>query len=432
MMSFSRRDFLKMAGAASALTTLASSPISRLVAQGDDVTVVWWQSHGGALGELLTDFAQQFSEMDNGITIQVEYQGGYTDTMNKVITSAAANALPDMLHVGDGQYPPLARNNILLPLDELINGPNGIDLEEYSEPIYRGVLDGTMYQLALGVSTPIFHYNADALEAAGFDGPPETWDEFFDEYLPKLTTDDQFAFAYSPGSWWQQTAYWSNGVMINDDNWEIDLANPAAISWFERMQSARQNDQVKFPSPTDEGGGAGIYSSGKAAMLIDSTGLIGNIDNLSDGAFVAEVGFLPGGSAGRFVPSGGNGLSIINGISDEKRDAAWEFIKFIHASEQFTQYDTLSGYIPITAPTSAAMADILSDDPRRQVAIDQFEFSRWHMRFHTLARGEQALKDAWNECVQTDVNVADRLGQLQEEAIEIVRDAGFEPTLPES
>ncbi|MBZ0302827.1 MAG: ABC transporter substrate-binding protein [Anaerolineae bacterium] len=431
-MSFSRRDFLKITGAAGAAASFSSLPIGRLAAQSGDVTVVWWQSHGGALGELLNALAQEFNDMDNGITIQVEYQGGYTDTMDKVITSAAAGALPDMLHVGDGQYPPLARNGILLPLDDLINGPNGINLDEYSAPVYRGVLDGKMYQLAYGVSTPIFYYNVEALEEAGLDGPPETWDAFFDDYLPKLTKEGRFAFAYSPGSWWQQTAYWSNGIMVNDENWEIDLANPAAVSWFSRMQQARQNDQVKFPSPTDEGGGSGIFGSGSAAMLIESTGLIGNVDNLVGGAFTAQVGFLPGGSAGRFVPSGGNGLSIINGVSDEKRDAAWEFIKFLHAPDQYSRYDELSGYIPITESTAAKLADVLQSDPRRQVAIDQFEFSRWHMRFHTLARGEQALANAWNDCVQTDISVQERLDQLQEEAIEIIHDAGFEPTLPTS
>lgn len=428
-MSISRRDFLKMTGAAGLAATLPVGSLSKLSAQSD-VNVVWWQSHGGNLGELLVEFAAEFSALDNGITIQAEYQGGYTDTMNKVISSAAAGALPDMLHIGDGQYPPLARNNLLLPLDDLIAGPSGIDLSEYSLPVYRGVLDGKMYQLAFGVSTPIYYFNVETLEAVGLEGAPETWDDFFEEYLPKLTTEDQFAFAYSPGSWWQQAAYWSNGVMQTDENWEIDLANPAAVDWFTRMQKARQDGQVKFPSATDEGGATGIFGSGNAAMVIESTGLIGRVDELTAGAFTTEVGFLPGGSGGRFVPSGGNGLSIMSGVSDEVRDAAWEFIKFIHAAEQYARYDEMSGYIPITTPVMEKLAHIFEEDPRRQVAVDQFEFSRWHMRFHTLARGERALADAWSECVQTDVNVQERLEQLQEEAIGIVRDAGFEPTLP--
>ncbi len=42
--------------------------------------------------------------------------------------------LPDMIHIGDGQYTPLALNDILLPLDDLIEGPNGIDLDTYGSP----------------------------------------------------------------------------------------------------------------------------------------------------------------------------------------------------------------------------------------------------------------------------------------------------------
>lgn len=64
------------------------------------------------------------------------------------------------------------------------------------------------------------------------------------------------------------------------------------------------------------------------------------------------------------------------------------------------------------------------------VAIDQFEFSRWHMKVHTLARGNQAMNDAWNEIVQTDTSVQPRLERLQEEVVQIVRDEGFEPTTP--
>ena len=77
----------------------------------------------------------------------------------------------------------------------------------------------------------------------------------------------------------------------------------------------------------------------------------------------------------------------------------------------------------------AAIADVIEADPRRQVAIDQFDFSRWHMRIHySSARGDEAIKDAWNEIVQTDVNVAERLQRLQDDLCRIAREEGFEPT----
>ena len=334
-----------------------------------------------------------------------------------------------MLLVGDGQYLPLARNGILLNMNDLIYGPNGLDLTEYMEPINRGKLDGNMYQLAYGVSTPIFYYNKELLDAAGLSGAPDTWDIAFNEYFPKLATEDLVSFAYSPGNWWQQSAVWSAGAMVNDENWEIDLANPAVVEWFERMQAARQKGEAHVPTAAD-GGASAYFGSAKAAMTIESTGLIGSVDEISGGAFTAEVGYLPAGPGGRWVPSGGNGLSIIEGVDEATRDAAWQFIAYMHAPEQYAAYDRLTGYIPIRASVQEALADVLAADPRRQVAIDQFEYSRWHMKIHTVARASQEMKDAWDECITTDVNVAERLQRLQQTCVEIAIEEGFEPTLP--
>ena len=437
----SRRQFLRVGAGLAGIGALAAcTPVGQpapssstgdtgAAPSAEGATVVWWYSHGGTLGELVERFAADFTAASDGITIQPEFQGGYEEHMNKLIVSAAANALPDMVHVGDGQYPPLARAGLLMPLDDLIDGPNGIDLNDYFEPINRGRLDGVMYQLAYGVSTPIFYYNKDAVEAAGLSGPPETWDDLFTTYLPAVSQGEMSGFAYSPGSWWQQSVYWSNGVMVNDDNWEVDLANPKAAAWYTQMQEARRAGQVIYPVQADQNATA-VFSSGRAALLIESTGLIGTVDSMTGGNFAVEVAYLPAGSEGRYVPSGGNGLSIVHNVDEVTRDAAWEFIKYLHAPEQFAEYDTASGYIPLTQSTADAMSEVLEAEPRRRVAIDQFEFSRWHMRVHTVARANNELQDAWNECVQLDIEVQPRLDELQETVIAILEEEGIEPTLP--
>jgi sn-glycerol 3-phosphate transport system substrate-binding protein len=413
-----------------AATEVEAAPTTAPEPEEKQVTVVWWRSHGGKTGELFDKFAADFTALDNGITIEVEYQGNYIDHLNKLIAAAAANELPDMIHLGDGQYTPLALNGVLMPLNDLIDGPNGLDLDTFKKPIYRGVQDGKFYQLAYGVSTPIFYTNKEALEAAGLEGAPDTWDEFFDVYLPKLAeaNPDMVPFAYAPGSWWQQSPVWSAGVMVDDiDSFEVDFANPAAVDWFAKMQKARQDGLVYVPTKAD-GGAKAYFGSGLAAMTIESTGLIGSVDDISEGKFTAETGFLPSGPGGRWVPSGGNGLSIISGKSPEVVDAAWQFIKYMQAPEQWGAYDKLTGYIPIQKDVEEAIASTIQADPRRQVAIDQFEFSRWHMRAHySSARADQSIKDAWNESVETDVDVQERLQRLQTDICQILREEGFEP-----
>lgn len=442
----SRRRFLGMtAGAAGALALAgcvapAAAPAAP-AAEGSEagaaapaqapVTVLWWRSQGGATGDLLDRFAADYTAATENVTIQAEFQGSYIEHLDKLIASAAAGVLPDMIHIGDGQYPPLARNGILQSLTPLVEGPNGLDLGTYGTPVNRGILeDGEMYQLAYGVSTPIYYYNVEALDAAGLSGAPETWEQAFNDYFPKLTTPDMVSFAYHLDNWWQQNAVWSAGAMVNDENWEVDLANPAVVEWFERMQKARQDGYVYVPTEAD-GGAVAYFAGGKAAMMVQSTGVIGQVDEVNAGKFTADVGFLPGGVGGRWVPSGGNGLSIVANIDEAKRDAAWEFIKYLESPQPFTEYVQITGYIPLTDGVREAMADDLAADPRRQVAIDQFEFSRWHMKVHTLARAAQEMKTAWDEIVLTDVNVAERLQRLQDTVVEVAREEGFEPTLPQ-
>jgi ABC-type glycerol-3-phosphate transport system substrate-binding protein len=145
--NLSRRAFLRGTVGVMGIATLAAcaptvQPSAAPVANADGAaaegtTTLWWYSHGGALGELMERFAADFSAASEGVIIQPEFQGGYEELMNKLIVSAAASTLPDLIHVGDGQYSPLARAGILLPLDDLINGPDGLDLADYFSPIER-------------------------------------------------------------------------------------------------------------------------------------------------------------------------------------------------------------------------------------------------------------------------------------------------------
>lgn len=440
----SRRTFLHLSAGMLGAASLAAcvQPVAPVAAPGAaeageaaapdaaKTSVLWWRAQGGTVGELLDRFAADFNAASETVNVQPEFQGSYVELLEKLIAGAAAGSLPDMILGGDGQYPPLARAGLLVALDALLTGSVPIDISVYKEPVKRGIGDdGQMYQLAYGVSTPIYYVNVEMLDAAGLSGVPETWEQAFSEFFPRLAEGDASSFVYSVGNWWQQSAVWSAGAMVNDENWEVDLANPAVIDWFARMQSARQNGEAYVPTAAD-GSASAYFGSGTSAMLVESTGLIGTVDEVTGGKFTTACGYLPSGTGGRWVPSGGNGLSIMTGVSDTVRDAAWEFIAYMHDTDNYAEYVELTGYIPITPGTEAALADVIAADPRRQVAIDQLAFSRWHMKVHTIARAAQEMWNAWTEVVQTDIDATQRLVQLQDDVVAIVREEGIEPTLP--
>ena len=52
------------------------------------------------------------------------------------------------------------------------------------------------------------------------------------------------------------------------------------------------------------------------------------------------------------------------------------------------------------------------------------------MKIHTIARAAQEMWNAWTEVVQTDIDATQRLTQLQNDVVAIVREEGIEPALP--
>ena len=71
------------------------------------VSVLWWRSQSGSIGDLLAKFVVDFNDANPGIVAGRVPRRLHRDD-EQGHRRAAANAPPDMLLVGDGQYLPLA------------------------------------------------------------------------------------------------------------------------------------------------------------------------------------------------------------------------------------------------------------------------------------------------------------------------------------
>ena len=100
---YSRRTFLKAAAGATGLMALAAcapvAPGAAPAAEGgapaaEAVSVLWWRSQSGSIGDLLAKFVVDFNDANPGIVVQDEYQGDYIETMNKVIAAPRPTRCP--------------------------------------------------------------------------------------------------------------------------------------------------------------------------------------------------------------------------------------------------------------------------------------------------------------------------------------------------
>jgi sn-glycerol 3-phosphate transport system substrate-binding protein len=72
-------------------------------------------------------------------------------------------------------------------------------------------------------------------------------------------------------------------------------------------------------------------------------------------------------------PTGGAGLSILAAAPDERKQAAFEFIKFAARPENVAFWSTTTGYMPVTksAQESSEMQSYFQENPNFKVAVDQ-------------------------------------------------------------
>ena len=431
--SWSRRRFLAQTAAAAPALASLSALAPRPARAQQRTTVVWWRSLSGRTGDAYDELAKRFNDGQSRVRVQVEYQGEYGPLRDKFTAAAVAggSALPDLVMMADMGFPPFARNQVLEPLDDLAKGSAGVDLGDYFGVVQRGVVNGKLYQLPLGVSTPIFYYNQEAVKAAGLAGPPKTWDELLNVYIPKLTrqeggrtTTHGFAFLANVDWWWQQSYVWMHGGKLSDEQWNVYLDSPQVIEFLSRFQKCFQAGQAYIPTQA-EGGTVAYFGSGKAAMMVESTGVIGRLADVVGTRFTPAVAYLPQGPAGRMVPTGGNGVSIVAGRSADKKQAAWEFIRFTQRPEQVAFIAQATGYIPFTKSASAAMKDFLAREPNRRVAVEQVAWSRPQSNIQTVARAVNSYYDAMLQVLQGNVDPRKLMPQVQQEVRKVLVEEGF-------
>ncbi len=123
--------------------------------------------------------------------IKVDFEGIPWSAFNeKILTSAVAGTLPDVCrYIG---APRFASRGLLIPLEQFIEGPDGIDTGAYMDGVFPNasiVWDGVVYALPFAWALePGYFYNKDIFREEGLT-PPKTWSELR-AVVEKITKKD--------------------------------------------------------------------------------------------------------------------------------------------------------------------------------------------------------------------------------------------------
>lgn len=156
--------------------SLVSTFFVRSVSGAEKITLRFWATASSARDRGRRIIWRNFEKENPGV--KVEFEGVPWDQFTeKILTSSIAGTLPDAVRYGFVAR--FASRGLLMPLEEFIKGPNGIDANEYLEGVFPNpslTWDGKVYALPTAVMGYRFYYNRDILREEGV-APPKTWKE---------------------------------------------------------------------------------------------------------------------------------------------------------------------------------------------------------------------------------------------------------------
>lgn len=229
--SISRRRFLgttaAAAGAAAFLpggARAASGEVSVWKFGGTPQEVEQWALRNDAFTAANPDVGLNYSYFNGQIRRQ------------KILAGFQTNRLADVIIAFGQDIPEFAGFGMLQPLDDIAGDKLAGWKERIVPEVYEsGMHDGKLYALPTYVDMASFlAINLDALEEAGFDRPPETWDEVR-EYAKAMTKPDRPGIAFPVTTApvdiniFEGLAYANGGRVFDEESGKVTLNDKGVV-----------------------------------------------------------------------------------------------------------------------------------------------------------------------------------------------------------
>lgn len=310
--------------------TLAAGLLAGPAAAQEDVVLQLWseQDQTGVEGT----FATEFSEMDNGITVEIR-QVQFDDLVAETLRAFATGQNPDVIGIDNPDHAAFASRGAFLDLSDRIEASEVIDLDSYFEgPIASLSWDGGVYGIPRASNTIALYYNEDMFEAAGLDpeAPPETWDELLE--AARALNDpgsDVYGIAFSAKANEEGTFQFLPWLQMKGGSFERVNGPGAAeaLSFWKTLL----DEGLASPDTLTRGqwDSTGTFNGGNAAMVISGPWEMTRM--AEDAEFDWGVALLPLPEEGAPRASALGDFNLAVFADTEHPDEAFAFLEYVHS-----------------------------------------------------------------------------------------------------
>jgi len=321
--------------------------------KGTEINVVFLDRPGyRAIIQLLPEF-----EKKTGIKVNYEIVP-YESSREKQVLNFSSNgdltiALVDLVWIGE-----FAENGWIVPIEKFTSDPAITDPKLNLDGFFPLLLDafgswgGKAYGLPFDNYSGLLFYNQCMLKEAGFDRPPETWQELYEVYGPKLTNKDknQYAFALQSRRGETQSAdsfmrvLWPFGGSLLDKEFKSNLLSKESQAGLKFRQ-----DLMKYMPPGivsyDHAEAVNALAQGQVAMITEWSAFYSTLIDPATSKIVdcLAVAPEPSGPAGRLPALGGFSLAVAAQAPEKEQKASWLFIQWATSEEIARAYVEAGG-----------------------------------------------------------------------------------------
>lgn len=321
--------------------------------KGAQVNVIFLDRPGyRAVIKLLPEFEQK-----TGIKVNYEIVP-YENTREKQVLNFTARgdltiALVDLVWIGE-----FAESGWIVPVDKFTKDASITDPNLNLKGFFPLLLDafgswgGQVYGLPFDNYSGLLFYNKCMLKEAGFTRPPETWDELYKVYAPKLTRPEKKQYAFALQSLRGETqscdsfmrVLWPFGGSLLDKSFRSNLLAKESQAGLKFRQ-----DMMKYMPPGvvsyDHAEAVNALAQNQVAMITEWSAFYGTLTDPKTSKLgdCLGVGPEPKGPAGRLPALGGFSLAVASQASEPQQKASWIFIQWATSEDIARAYVEAGG-----------------------------------------------------------------------------------------
>lgn len=390
---------------------------------GGKIVIKYWTANGGKIEEAKQNLVKKFNESQNRIEVQEANQGNYDDLHAKVQAAFAAGNAPAVFDLEIASTGIFSRSGMLTDLTPLAARDEAqLNIKDFNPGLMgNAYVDGKLYGIPFMRSTPIFYKNVTMLKEAGLDpAGPKNWTEF-EQYSRVLKAKGKTPMTMAAGVWeYEALVAQSGGKVLSDDGKKALFNTPEGVAPVEFWKKMSDEGLIKFVVGKTAGADADKdWSNQISAFKIGSTaGVSASLEVAKGNNFEMATDFMPANKS-YGVPTGGCHLAMTSKLSEQEKEATWEFIKFMTSKENTIYQHKYVGYLPnrLSALQSDELQNYYKEFPQYKVASDQLQYAVMRPNASAYPEVSKVMLDAMTKAIlEKNVKPQDAMNEAAEKA----------------